>query len=85
MRAVRIALPSVRIKRSDSAFAFGHNGAIFLCTRPSSLVKALKEWLLNGGSLSVFGCSGIPCVANMFSYLGMTAVTKVEETGSTSG
>ena len=44
--------------------------------------KTLKEWLVNGGSLSVFNSSGMPCVANILPGLGITAPAKVEETVS---
>ena len=40
---------------------------------------------LNGGPLSVFRVSGIPCVANILSNLGITAAALVDDTISTSG
>ena len=58
---------------------------ILLCLNPKKSAKFLNSDPLNGGPLSLLRTSGMPCLANMASNLGITALAETEVSISTSG
>ncbi|CAB4001077.1 Hypothetical predicted protein [Paramuricea clavata] len=77
--------PRVLIKRSASPLAFGQHGVIRRCWRPRCSANFLNSRLVNGGPLSLFKTSGIPCLEKIASNFGITALADVEVKISTSG
>ena len=77
-----MAFPSGFINASAVAFPCGHNG---VCLIPNDFMYDVNSSPKNGGPLSDLTSSGIPCLANIASSLGMVALAEVFVTCSTSG
>ena len=73
------------MKRSASAFAFGHNRVIFRCLNPRVPANVVNSCPLKGGPLLLLTWSGIPNKANILSSCSMTVDAEVECTNSTTG
>ena len=74
-----MAFPGVRIKRSASPLTFGHNG-VFSVVETKFSRENFKRMAAKWWTLSVFNSFRMPCLANIFSSLGMTYLFSFVET-----
>ena len=82
---VCIAFPRGCIKRSTSAFPWGHFGVVWSNCIPSVSIYLANSVLLKGGPLSEMTWYGRPCTLKILSKRGITEAAFVDRTISTSG
>ena len=76
---------STLMKCSASALACSVSGVFRSWRNPLYLLKSQNSWLLNGGPLSLLTDTGMHSETKVLSIFGITVLTLVEMTNSTSG